>query len=172
MWDEGTDGASRAASGSPRRRRSFRSSRRSATLRKDGDADAALASAAKTVKAAYYYPFIAHAPLEPQNTHGAFQGRQARALVADADAGSGGRGLVARTLGIPGDRHHDPPAAHGRRLRPALANDYMVEAAWIAKQIPGVPVKLLWTREDDMQHDFYRPAGLHYLKGGVDASGS
>ena len=168
MWDEGP-GAGQSSADFARQAAALASQPPARNLSRDGDVDTALVQAAHVVEAAYSYPFLAHATLEPQNCTALVAGGKVELWVPTQNPSPGAE-LVARTLGVPASAVTVHITRCGGGFGRRLMTDYMAEAAWIASKA-GAPVKLLWNRKDDIQHDFYRPSGFHYLKGGVDAAG-
>ena len=168
QWDEGAT-ASQSSAGFASQAKEL-ATKPGRALKHEGDVEAAFTAAKYVVEAAYDYPFLAHAPLEPQNCTAQVQNGKVE-IWAPTQNPQPGRELVAKTLGVAESDVTIHLTRSGGGFGRRLANDYMVEAAWIAKEA-GVPVKLLWTREDDMRHDFYRPAGFHFLKGAVDGAGA
>lgn len=168
-WDEGPN-AAHSSTGYAAKAAELFTQKPAFAVRMDGNVETALAGAAKKVEAKYTFPFISHAQLEPGNCTAKFSEGKLEVWAPSQTPGRGQQ-MAAQALGLkPTDvtvHQMRTGGGFGRRL----ANDYVVEAATIAKLIPGVPVKLLWTREDDFRHDFYRPAGFQHMRGGVDAAG-
>jgi isoquinoline 1-oxidoreductase beta subunit len=183
VWDEGPV-ASQSSAGYQTQAKDLSSTKASQTpagggarSAKDGDAEAAFKSAAKIVEAEYFFPLLSHAPLEPQNSTAHYKDGK-------LEIWSPSQIPQIPNAAVPAGVQNSDVTFHlvragggfGRRL----VSEYDIEVSKIARLVsdertksglPSVPVKLLWTREDDMHHDTYRPAGNHYFKAGLDASG-
>ena len=134
-----------------------------------GDADAELARARKVVRAEYDLPFLAHATMEPMNCTAHWDGRR-MTLWSPTQFPEDAAKAVAARLGLQPDQVavHIPliGGGFGRRINA----DYSVEAAVVAREV-GAPVQVMWTREDDLGHDFYRPCARHRLEACLDERG-
>jgi isoquinoline 1-oxidoreductase beta subunit len=138
--------------------------------RNDGDADAAISSAAKKVDATYEFPFAAHATMEPMNCTVHIRPDSAEAWVP-TQAPQWAQDIIAGVSKLPKDKIKVNTTLMGGGFGRRYMADFVMEAAQVSKQT-GKPVMVLWTREDDMQHDFYRPASYHHFSGAVDDQGN
>jgi isoquinoline 1-oxidoreductase beta subunit len=139
-------------------------------VRNDGDADAALAGAAKKIEASYEFPFAPHATMEPMNSTVHIRPDGAEAWVP-TQAPQWAQDIIAGVSGLPKESVVVHTTLMGGGFGRRYQGDFVMEAAQVAKAT-GKPVMVLWTREDDMQHDFYRPASYHKLHGAVAKDGT
>ena len=139
------------------------------TVRAVGDVEQALAGAARVVEAYYEFPFLSHATLEPHNCTADVRDGHCYITGPLQMQGSGAI-VVAAAVGLPVDRVHIQVTRLGGGFGRRLLSDYAAEAAVVSKAIGG-PVQVIGTREDDLRHDYYRPAGARRLRAGLDANG-
>jgi len=138
-------------------------------IRNDGDFEKAHASAAKKIDAVYEVPFLAHATMEPVNCTAHVRSDSCE-LWAPTQIPGAAADSIASALGIPRERVKVHVTFIGGGFGRRLIQDYAVEAALISRDA-GAPVQVVWSREDDIRHDFYRPAACHVLQAGLDAQG-
>ena len=143
---------------------------RGEVVRSTGDLDKALRAAAKKVEAVYQVPFVCHAPLEPQNAYVRLGADRNEVATSTQSPGSVPR-LLLDITGLPREKTEVRFLRAGGGFGRRLTVDYVAEAALIA-QAAKKPVKLMWTREDDVRADFYRPSGHHHLLAGLGGDGA
>jgi isoquinoline 1-oxidoreductase beta subunit len=135
-----------------------------------GDAEAALKSAAKVITADYYAPHLPHATMEPPAaTARMFEGRWE--VWAPLQSPGGARDDIAKALGVPPEQMVVHNTLLGGGFGRKSKCDYAIEAALLSREMSGAPVKVVWTREDDIRHDFYHTVTADRLEAGIDAGG-
>src|SRR5712692_7362181 len=167
-WDEGP--AANESTGELHKQFLENASKPGKVVRNDGDADSALAAAARKVEATYALPFATHVCMEPMNCTVHFRPAGAEAWVP-TQGPQWAQGVIAEAAKLPPEKVIVHTTLMGGGFGRRYQADFVMEAAQIAKA-SGKPVMVLWTREDDMQHDFYRPASYHKLQGALDANGN
>jgi len=140
-----------------------------AVQKKTGDADAALTAAAKKIEAVYEVPYLAHAPMEPLNCT-AWVKPDSCEVWASTQGQTAARNEAAKVTGLPLEKVQVYTKYMGGGFGRRARSDYIGEAVEVSKTV-GAPVKLTWSREDDLQHDWYRPASYCKFTGSVDADG-
>jgi isoquinoline 1-oxidoreductase subunit beta len=170
VWDEGA-GASQSSATIDERLREGLTANNAYAMRTEGDALKAIDGATKKIEAVYSTPFLAHSTMEPMNCTARVGADRAEVWVPTQNA-EASLASLSEESGLPLDKcevyRSDLGGGFGRR---GGTQDYVRQATAIAKQFPGVPIKLIWSREEDTTHDFYRPISQCRLAAGLDASG-
>ena len=170
-WDVGANGHVTSAS----IMEMFRSGQAQNELpvaRRVGDVDKALASAAKVLEAEYFTPYLAHATMEPMGCTALLKDGRLDVWTSTQNAESSLMAAAATAGLSPENVELHRVQAGGGFGRRGGSQDFVEQGVTLARHMPGTPVKLLWSREEDTQHDFYRPASLVRLKAGLDAAGN
>ncbi len=167
-WDEGP--AASESTDSLRKQFLDNAAKPGKVVRNDGDADAAFSAATKKVEATYEFPFACHATMEPMNCTVHIRPDGAEAWIP-TQAPQWAQEIIAKVSGLPPEKVIVHTTLMGGGFGRRYQADFVMEAAQVAKAT-GKPVMILWTREDDMQHGFYRPASYHHFSGALDAKGN
>jgi isoquinoline 1-oxidoreductase beta subunit len=138
-------------------------------VRNEGDADAALGGATHKIESVYEFPFAPHATMEPMNCTVHIGPDRAEAWVP-TQAPQWAQDIISKVSGLPRESVVVNTTLMGGAFGRRYQADFVMEAAQVAKAT-GKPVMVLWTREDDMQHDFYRPASYHKMQGAIGSDG-
>ena len=141
-----------------------------AVFREQGDVAAGMGKASKTVEASYVLPFLSHSPMEPQNTMADVRADKA-IIITPTQFQQLIPHVVAGATGLKPEQVEVQTTFLGGGFGRRVEVDYAIDAAEISKAV-GAPVKMVWSREDDMTHDSYRPASLMKLSAGLDSSGN